>query len=179
MDSKRKKSRIWIKPSWKAVIRQTIYFLQIWLTMVSDKTSGKHNLKVAILPANLNTCSIDDFACLTMAANDRLGMEAIKSLHQKLDDDANGNVDLTESDDVRTSRSVFSYLLIVFIVFKRRTQIQFGLWASSKSFSLQWRYAYFCKRTMGCMAKIGSAQLDGWTNHRMAYYFSWFTPICS
>lgn len=36
-----------------------------------------------------------------MAANDRLGMEAIKSLHQKLDDDANGNVDLSESDDVR------------------------------------------------------------------------------
>ncbi|XP_044254508.1 stromal interaction molecule homolog isoform X2 [Tribolium madens] len=49
--------------------------------------------------SSMNTCSIDDFACLTMAANDRLGLEAIKTLHQKLDDDANGNVDLTESDD--------------------------------------------------------------------------------
>lgn len=27
-------------------------------------------------------------------------MEAIKSLHQQLDDDDNGNIDLTESDDV-------------------------------------------------------------------------------
>lgn len=35
-----------------------------------------------------------------MASNDRLGLEAIKSLHSQLDDDANGNVDLSESDDV-------------------------------------------------------------------------------
>lgn len=40
-----------------------------------------------------------------MVANDKLGLEAIKSLHQKLDDDANGNVDLSESDDVRMSLS--------------------------------------------------------------------------
>ncbi|XP_019874200.2 stromal interaction molecule homolog isoform X2 [Aethina tumida] len=45
------------------------------------------------------TCSIQDFACLAMAASDKLGLEAIKSLHQKLDDDANGNIDLSESDD--------------------------------------------------------------------------------
>lgn len=32
--------------------------------------------------------------------HDRLGMEAIRSLHQQLDDDENGNIDLTESDDV-------------------------------------------------------------------------------
>lgn len=31
---------------------------------------------------------------------DQLGMEAIKSLHEQLDDDDNGNIDLTESDDV-------------------------------------------------------------------------------
>ncbi|XP_044737139.1 stromal interaction molecule homolog isoform X2 [Chrysoperla carnea] len=41
----------------------------------------------------------DDIACLTMASHDRLGLEAIKSLHQQLDDDANGAVDLSESDD--------------------------------------------------------------------------------
>lgn len=52
------------------------------------------------------TCSIQDFACLAMAASDKLGLEAIKSLHQKLDDDANGNIDLSESDDV----SIFSHL---------------------------------------------------------------------
>lgn len=42
----------------------------------------------------------DDIACLLMASNDRHGLEAIKALHQQLDDDANGNVDLSESDDV-------------------------------------------------------------------------------
>lgn len=46
-----------------------------------------------------DTCN-DDLACITMASHDRLGLEAIKSLHSQLDDDANGNVDLSESDDV-------------------------------------------------------------------------------
>lgn len=36
-----------------------------------------------------------------MASVDRLGLEAIRTLHSQLDDDANGNVDLSESDDVR------------------------------------------------------------------------------
>ncbi|XP_003696263.1 stromal interaction molecule homolog isoform X1 [Apis florea] len=49
--------------------------------------------------AGSDTCN-DDLACLTtMASHDRLGLEAIKSLHSQLDDDANGNVDLSESDD--------------------------------------------------------------------------------
>lgn len=45
-------------------------------------------------------CLADDIECAEM--HDRLGMEAIKSLHQQLDDDENGNIDLTESDDVST-----------------------------------------------------------------------------
>lgn len=44
-------------------------------------------------------CLADDLECLGNV-HDRLGMEAIKSLHQQLDDDDNGNIDLTESDDV-------------------------------------------------------------------------------
>ncbi|XP_015517565.1 stromal interaction molecule homolog isoform X1 [Neodiprion lecontei] len=48
--------------------------------------------------SSTETCN-DDLACLTMASHDRLGLEAIKSLHSQLDDDANGNVDLSESDD--------------------------------------------------------------------------------
>ncbi|KAK9296569.1 hypothetical protein QLX08_009417 [Tetragonisca angustula] len=48
--------------------------------------------------AGSDTCN-DDLACLTLASHDRLGLEAIKSLHRQLDDDANGNVDLSESDD--------------------------------------------------------------------------------
>lgn len=43
-------------------------------------------------------CLVDDLECHEM--HDRLGMEAIKSLHEQLDDDDNGNIDLTESDDV-------------------------------------------------------------------------------
>ncbi|XP_044748294.1 stromal interaction molecule homolog isoform X2 [Coccinella septempunctata] len=45
------------------------------------------------------TCSAEDFSCLSTAANDKAGLEAIISLHKKLDDDENGNVDLSESDD--------------------------------------------------------------------------------
>ncbi|KAJ6637742.1 Stromal interaction molecule like [Pseudolycoriella hygida] len=45
-----------------------------------------------------SVCVADDIECLENV-HDRLGMEAIKSLHQQLDDDDNGNIDLTESDD--------------------------------------------------------------------------------
>lgn len=53
----------------------------------------------------------DDLACITMASNDRLGLEAIKSLHSQLDDDANGNIDLSESDDVNI---LFSLVFKIF-----------------------------------------------------------------
>lgn len=43
-------------------------------------------------------CSADDLDCI--AHHDHLGMEAIRSLHQQLDDDDNGDIDLSESDDV-------------------------------------------------------------------------------
>lgn len=42
-------------------------------------------------------CSADDMDCI--AHHDHLGMEAIRSLHQQLDDDDNGDIDLSESDD--------------------------------------------------------------------------------
>nr|XP_029711529.1 LOW QUALITY PROTEIN: stromal interaction molecule homolog [Aedes albopictus] len=42
-------------------------------------------------------CSADDLDCI--AHHDHLGMEAIRSLHQQLDDDDNGDIDLSESDD--------------------------------------------------------------------------------
>ncbi|XP_044012954.1 stromal interaction molecule homolog isoform X2 [Aphidius gifuensis] len=48
--------------------------------------------------SDVETCN-DDLACITMASQDRLGLEAIKSLHSQLDDDADGDVDLSESDD--------------------------------------------------------------------------------
>ncbi|KAM8718312.1 hypothetical protein ACLKA7_001011 [Drosophila subpalustris] len=45
------------------------------------------------------SCSADDFDCYNGNVQDRLGMEAIASLHRQLDDDDNGNIDLSESDD--------------------------------------------------------------------------------
>lgn len=45
-----------------------------------------------------------------MASSDRLGLEAIKSLHSQLDDDANGNIDLSESDDVS---NIFIHLILI------------------------------------------------------------------
>ncbi|XP_039295417.1 stromal interaction molecule homolog [Nilaparvata lugens] len=49
-------------------------------------------------PVGAEACN-DDLSCLMMATNDRLGLEAIKSLHRQLDDDANGAVDLSESTE--------------------------------------------------------------------------------
>lgn len=43
------------------------------------------------------SCSVDDVDCT--AHHDHLGMEAIRSLHRQLDDDDNGDIDLSESDD--------------------------------------------------------------------------------
>lgn len=51
-----------------------------------------------IIPGS-ETC-YDDLSCSIVAGNDKQGLEAIRSLHRQLDDDANGAVDLSESDDV-------------------------------------------------------------------------------
>ncbi|XP_011501914.1 PREDICTED: stromal interaction molecule homolog isoform X2 [Ceratosolen solmsi marchali] len=61
-------------------------------------TSISDGLGKAVVHEGTESCN-DDLACITMASNDRLGLEAIKSLHSQLDDDANGNIDLSESDD--------------------------------------------------------------------------------
>ena len=47
------------------------------------------------------TCS-DEYSCLSLslAEPERLALEAIRNLHGQLDDDANGNIDLSESDEV-------------------------------------------------------------------------------
>ncbi|XP_055588145.1 stromal interaction molecule homolog isoform X2 [Uranotaenia lowii] len=43
------------------------------------------------------SCAVDDHDCI--AHHDHLGLQAIQSLHRQLDDDDNGNIDLSESDD--------------------------------------------------------------------------------
>lgn len=54
--------------------------------------------QVVVHEPSTDSCN-DDLTCLRMATQDRLGLEAIKLLHSQLDDDANGNIDLSESDD--------------------------------------------------------------------------------
>ncbi|CAH2055734.1 unnamed protein product, partial [Iphiclides podalirius] len=60
--------------------------------------SGSFVIDPAVSASNeqilLEACN-NDPACL----HDRAGLEAITQLHRQLDDDANGNVDLSESDD--------------------------------------------------------------------------------
>ncbi|XP_046447155.1 stromal interaction molecule homolog isoform X12 [Daphnia pulex] len=47
------------------------------------------------------TPCFDEYSCLAARLSDaeRLNLEAIRTLHGKLDDDANGNIDLSESDE--------------------------------------------------------------------------------
>lgn len=53
----------------------------------------------ATAPTNSDQiCSPEDMECHNY--NDHLGLEAIRSLHEQLDDDDNGDIDLSESDDV-------------------------------------------------------------------------------
>lgn len=54
------------------------------------------------------SCLVDDLDCLG-GISDRLGMEAIRQLHRQLDDDDNGNIDISESDDVSTPFCVFFF----------------------------------------------------------------------
>lgn len=65
--------------------------------MIDNQRRSSTNLPSTI--GAVDNCH-DDIACLSMTSTDRLGLEAIRSLHQQLDDDANGNIDLSESDDV-------------------------------------------------------------------------------
>lgn len=60
------------------------------------------------LGAPSGSCSSDDVDCTT--DNDYVeGLEAIRSLHRQLDDDENGDIDLSESDDVSINLCFLSY----------------------------------------------------------------------
>ncbi|KAI4499603.1 hypothetical protein M0802_005173 [Mischocyttarus mexicanus] len=65
-------------------------------TFTTSLTDGLAQL--VLHESSTDTCN-DDLTCLKMTTTDRQGLEAIKLLHSQLDDDANGNIDLSESDD--------------------------------------------------------------------------------
>lgn len=49
-----------------------------------------------------------------MATQDRVGLEAIRSLHRQLDDDADGAIDLSESDDVSFFQIDFNLKILIY-----------------------------------------------------------------
>ena len=57
-----------------------------------------HKIIHYLIGAASGSCAIDDFDCTS--DSDYMGLEAIRSLHRQLDDDDNGDIDLSESDDV-------------------------------------------------------------------------------
>ncbi|KAL0829906.1 hypothetical protein ABMA28_003383 [Loxostege sticticalis] len=70
------------RPQWGPVVRSGSY--------MSDSAVTASNEQIL-----LEACH-NEQSCL----QDRAGLEAITQLHRQLDDDANGNVDLSESDDM-------------------------------------------------------------------------------
>ncbi|XP_043865271.1 stromal interaction molecule homolog isoform X2 [Drosophila mojavensis] len=79
------------------------------------------------------TCNAEDFDCENENVQDRLGMEAIASLHRQLDDDDNGNIDLSESDDFWSCVvwRTFSYIEIwaVTVLFQFCLSLFFYFWS--------------------------------------------------
>lgn len=100
---------------------------------------------------------------------DQIGLEAIRSLHRQLDDDDNGDIDLSESDDVMRSNCTISALFntFVFSVSPRRIKVRRGLREATSRVSLQRRHAHFSQRVVGGLAQIGSSQLDARSDLRV------------
>ena len=67
-------------------------------------------------PRNLNIvrdCVCCVSACIeedTECNKDRFGYEAIQQLHRLIDDDRNGNVDQSESDEVRSTVMIYKHV---------------------------------------------------------------------
>ncbi|CRK96857.1 CLUMA_CG009934, isoform A [Clunio marinus] len=65
--------------------------------VLSQAMSETFNSEIGSAASGSESCTIDDFDCPTYS--DQIGLEAIRSLHRQLDDDDNGDIDLSESDD--------------------------------------------------------------------------------
>lgn len=69
---------------------------------IVDKSVQRHQSLIegaSVTNKGMSDFCSDDLSCTITSPNDKYGLEAIKSLHRQLDDDANGAVDLSESDD--------------------------------------------------------------------------------
>lgn len=68
----------------------------MWITLKHGHAEQVEFFEIALVAA----CNNADAACFSVEANDKLGLEAIMALHHQLDDDRNGNIDISETDDV-------------------------------------------------------------------------------
>lgn len=68
------------------------------------------------LPSSAELCAIDKVLC--QDENAVLSFEAIRSIHKDMDDDADGRVDVTETDEVRAEGFEECQLVAGFFFFK-------------------------------------------------------------
>lgn len=92
----------------------TSVFIKLYSVLVFCTTYHLCSILCSSLQGIGDGCH-DDAACLALASQDRIGLEAIKSLHRQLDDDANGNVDLSESDEVKKC-GLICYVCLHFLI---------------------------------------------------------------
>ena len=76
----------------------------LWIALIEAKISFTSELL-----SFYTECSPGDTVCQRDTEKDMQGIEAIKSIHRQIDDDHNGNVDLSESDEV-TIGSILSVM---------------------------------------------------------------------
>lgn len=108
------------------------------LDIPTFKVAGLFPHDLVFLP---DFCRIDELLCKD--ENAILSFEAIRSIHKQMDDDANGNVDVVETDGVsRSKRTVlnrglnilFSLISLkynsvaLFVLRKRENLLQWGIW---------------------------------------------------
>ncbi|XP_050442329.1 stromal interaction molecule homolog isoform X1 [Adelges cooleyi] len=94
-------SKLQMLPFWLSLVSMLVLSsnCDILKETYAPRSSSKVRVTEPTDSNNVNDSCNDDIACLTMATQDRVGLEAIRSLHRQLDDDADGTIDLSESDD--------------------------------------------------------------------------------
>ncbi|CAH1996215.1 unnamed protein product [Acanthoscelides obtectus] len=70
----------------------------VYATSKENLRSTNNPYEVPQTP-DVDSCSSEDLICLAATHSDRLGLEAIQILHKQIDDDQDGTIDLSESDD--------------------------------------------------------------------------------
>lgn len=86
-------------------LRLGLYLLQ-WDILSTEKIVLHAHIMI-FSPCVVDLCVIDQQLCKD--ENSLLSFEAIRSIHKLMDDDADGTVDMTETDEVRRKHSDVVY----------------------------------------------------------------------